>query len=367
MDPSEYVNTVETLTIIPGKIDKELDNIVDLLLGVLPPSKCLYKYRPIDSKFYLDNLQYIFLPAVNILNDKIDTTLLYKVEHNIDELLDFYDKNKYLVYKYYYTRKISNKKDDLKIKALNYLIKGKTPFETAKLLNKDNYNKTLSVVLELINNVNEVSTSRAVVDDIVENYNIVGEKMRSDFHVFSLSERYDIDSMWAYYCNKNKGYVVEYNFNKIRSLSNNDKKKLIFTYKVKYDNKKPCFDMISFYKNLYEGCIDHIKTANMNVNFNKQLITKKKSWSNELEWRIINASGDDKYYIDIISKVIIDESIVDDERTLEIIAHAFNKGWKVQLRKLDVDTCDFAYLDFKQTKYWRQKRSKIKCLQRNLN
>ena len=166
--------------------------------------------------------------------------------------------------------------------------------------------------------------------------------------------------MWAYYCHDNRGYVVEYDFNKIRFLKRKKKKKFISTYKVIYSNEKPLFDTKSFYRLIFSDSKDPILKAHLNVAFNKQLLIKNKSWEHEAEWRISLADETERIYSDVISAIVIDESIINEERAIEIIRFATSRHWDIKIRVLNFELLQFEYKNIKETKYWKEIKKRIK-------
>ena len=363
MTHEEYLNKVESIPDINSISDSCIEELINDLLTVIPFGGKLYKYRTIESEHYLDNLKYMYLAPVSELNDKIDTTLNYRFNDDEKSIDDFYLKNKDLVYRFFYLNH-SKYLEEKKLKVVDCFIQGMNDFETAKTICKDgeiNFND-LEYVINIRNDINNVSNKEEVRKAFVEENNKIGERIRNSFRVFSLSETYYQDSMWAYYCRDNRGYVIEYDFNKIKFLDTSEKKRFIYTYKVSYRDERPVFDIQAFYYYIFSGSKDPVFRANLNITFNKQLLTKNKSWRQEQEWRISLNDGTDKIYSDIVSAIIIDESIVNEDRTIEILNYATIHKWKIKIRILNLKTLTFEYNDIKETTYWKTIKKKIKNL-----
>ena len=104
---SEYNLFFEELTSIrdiKDKSDSYIDSLFDRLLHVLPNKGKLYKYRSFSSKHFNDVLKsiskgFIWLPTVTMLNDKIDTTFLYKTKRTEKDIESYYLKNKYKIFR----------------------------------------------------------------------------------------------------------------------------------------------------------------------------------------------------------------------------------------------------------------------------
>ena len=127
---------------------------------------------------------------------------------------------------------------------------------------------------------------------------------RKDIYIFSMSEDYDSDTMWAYYANSNKGFCIEYDYDKVKDLPFDKKKLLISLYKVVY---KDNFDEYSFSDMLqyYLGGKkddELLKRANMQTL--TAMITKLSRWKKEKEWRIFLFNLDEVKYLRILCLVL---------------------------------------------------------------
>ena len=90
MTADEYLNKVESISDINSISDTMVSELIENLISVLPNQGKLYKYRTIDSNHYIDDLKCIYLPKVKKLNDKIDTTLNYRVSNDDSSIDKFY-------------------------------------------------------------------------------------------------------------------------------------------------------------------------------------------------------------------------------------------------------------------------------------
>ncbi len=79
----------------------------------------------------------------------------------------------------------------------------------------------------------------------------------------------------------------------------------------------------------------------------EQLLTKDESWLTEEEWRTIIFVDSDKnglkVYVDIVSAIYIDNSILEEEKTKSIIALAEKNGWDVYVRYFDEYEVEYRY------------------------
>jgi len=110
-----------------------------------------------------------------------------------------------------------------------------------------------------------------IVDDL-------GAKMRSGVGVLSLSETVDSNLMWSHYSDAHKGFVIEYDFEKLG-----------------YDDlqKRLCFPV--FYSEKARDLTRYIMRRNLsdfNNLFGQYLaIIKQADWAYEKEWRIVSMFG----------------------------------------------------------------------------
>ena len=88
------------------------------------------------------------------------------------------------------------------------------------------------------------------------------------------------------------------------------------------------------------------KSQAENVVF-RQLLTKDKSWSTEEEWRTILAGNNNllgvKAYINFISAVYIDYSVLRLKKTRKILKLANENGWQIYVRYFDTFVAEYKY------------------------
>lgn len=88
----------------------------------------------------------------------------------------------------------------------------------------------------------------------------------------------------------------------------------------------------------------HNMSSNDFINSRKeyfdQLLVKDKSYNFEREWRIVLARVGQKFFADLVSAIIIDESVINTSKAKKLVELANRKGWNVIERKLNVlKTC----------------------------
>lgn len=187
-----------------------------------------FKYT--SAKYYIYDLIYdnlMFLPEINELNDPFEIQLFYDIEKIKNE---FISKNR-------------------------------------KVIKKVVGNETIEA--EYVPDMNS--------EDMEELNNIIydmNKYIKSKTSVVCLSERNDINPMWAHYADNHKGICIEYD---LKNCDNLFLKTLCFPidYVEKNDNTHD-LNSIIIHKD-YDSSLFLFKTA----------ITKSKDWEYEQEWRII--------------------------------------------------------------------------------
>ena len=128
--------------------------------------------------------------------------------------------------------------------------------------------------------------------------------------VYCLCEDYKNQALWSKYANNNKGFCIEYKFDKSNEFSNDIKKYIFNLFPIVYGKKKQ-FNILVF----FEKAIDNLMFRKSNsdipledtLELNKQLLTKDSSWKWQKEWRIVLKYEDknNRQPAPFISKIII--------------------------------------------------------------
>ena len=188
----------------------------------------LFKYKPANNHIYdliCDDL--LFLDKIEMLNDPYEAQLFYDIEKISKE---FSFKN----------RKIVKKELD----------GGEIEAEYYKEMDGDDKNELNSIIHE------------------------INDKLKNMISINCLSERNDINPLWAHYADNHRGICIEYD---LKNCGNNFLKTLCFpvNYVEKNDSTDDLISLI-VYKNFDEWHFLY-KSAN----------TKSIDWKYEKEWRIV--------------------------------------------------------------------------------
>lgn len=356
----------EMFAVNPIFSDEDVDRILDRLLLFMPNDGKLYKYRSIEGKAF-DNAystlekRYLWVPKANELNDDEDTILYYDPEKCIEEI-----KNYICAHPYEFMTTLINaterkfpigktKKDEEIIRKTCKCFDKKTGKlnrgRLLMLLVKDGIPKNKAtkqiddVELFIINYINN---HMQMVESIAEMHMMYNDKIRGLAYVYSMSEDYDCNQMWAYYANSNNGFCIEYDFNKVKNLSYDLKRKLINLYKVKYCEKAEEFEFGSLLDWYFNGKDDRL-FSNEQKRILNLLLTKKIGWQHEKEWRLFMTDVvEHKIEADIVSGIIIDERAKDCKNGKDLLNLAKERGWCVMIRKTTVTKTKHIYEEWRE-------------------
>lgn len=136
-------------------------------------------------------------------------------------------------------------------------------FENLNDVFEANFDEIISQELMEIGKVFNINTS-----NINETYKKI-EKYKEVLGIFSLSKIWNSHPLWSYYANDNKGYCIEYDYEKLKDKSLNED--LSYSIEVNYTNKKPLVAISDIRENIIK----------------KMFATKSSDWIHEKEIRLI--------------------------------------------------------------------------------
>ena len=346
---NEHIDFINNLPDINNASDEEYVFAFKRLLSLLPNKGKLYKYKSgvgasFENAYKSLRDNYIWMTKVSEFNDRFDCTINYDYEKGKRNLLEYLDNNKIMVWRYYLLKEhneptkryftFTDKQNKCLLTGSLYLNnegnldKYGLSLEIKKLYGDNSqsmYDDCIDFTeLAYKSFINKFETFKS---EFVESLKLINSD-RDSIHVFCLCERYDLNSMWAHYCN-NTGLVIEYDFNKLLNQDISLIKKCISMYKVQYKDKQK-MDLTSLFDSFYK-MEDY--TIEQNRIMLDQLTTKDKSWSFEREWRIILLNIEEKFPIDIVGAIYIDYEFLEKKKCGKLLALAKDRGWKVFIRK----------------------------------
>lgn len=334
--------------------EEKVDKILFRLLHCLPNDGKLYKYRSIEGdafEYAYDGLKngYLWMARVDTVNDDFEGTLNFDLEEDIKAA-----KTEFLSHPWQYfgnllkrnaylqkelppidrflmaeiMKCINQETGDIDgVKAVELLVKKGMTYQSAK--------QYIQKVLMWVEN--GISEAIPVLRDTVDGLVGINKKNRSSIFVYSMAITYNADNMWGYYANNNRGFCIEYDFNKAQFLSYEAKSKICRCYKVQYQDQKPRFSFRKTFQYLIGSEDNNELFKQIIAEVVEQLVTKTGGWDKETEWRILLFQLKDcKLYADLVSKIIIDERVLDTENAKRLITLAKMRNWQVEIRKLDL-------------------------------
>lgn len=358
----EHLGEMFGATDLDSLTDNDVDGILARVLSFLPNNGKLYKYRSIEGESFeyaYDSLNngYLYMARANELNDDFDSTLNIDVEKDVNRQMNLLMEKPWM---YLDTWVRVNSDQPIFQNPID-----KTTYQMAmSCVNPNTYEmdkerairmfasfgatreeseKYLDELLELVNNEIEKHAEdlKKPLSSIV-NFN---NESRKDMYVFSMTEDYDSDTMWAYYANSNRGFCIEYDYNKVKNLSLDKKKLLISIYKVIYRKQFEEHSFVDMMQYFMGGKKDTELLKKANMQTLTHMITKLDKWQEEKEWRIFlcNLDENNKVFADIVSGIILDERIIESDNGQRLLNLAKERNWDIKVRKKTLNGTSHCY------------------------
>lgn len=362
-----HVNDMFGVNKIEDYSEEEIDRIIERMLEFLPNDGKLYKYKSLEGESFKNTLEslkegYIWLAKASSLNDEFDGSINFDPEKDMDiikneifqnpvEFLNmitnyFYNQNGYSVYKKPIDKIYANKIVSCYNKETGELDKDKAVKLIMKMSHY-NYNDVLKYVEEMEIYLNKlIFKNEDALKQMLSQFLTFNKTNRDKMLVFSLTENYNSDIMWSYYT-YNKGVCIEYDFNLIKKLPLDIKRYFISIYKVIYGEK----DVVSFvddFKYFLSGKVDSEYLKKGNAKLLPQIITKKKQWKNEKEWRLVLFNIENKLYANIVSSIFMTDETLKNKNVKEIIEVAKNNSWNIKVRKLNFIQTGYTFVEYNE-------------------
>ena len=355
----EFTRTIINVSDIP---DSELDGHCQDLLRAMPNAGKLYKYRSFKGKsfgFIYDSLKngYLWIPPANTLNDDFDSILfddsLAYLKGVVDDLCK--DKDRFI----FHTIKRNGEAKWRQNENLKVI-----PFESFLECFDENsgaliHERLIALLSNAFEDNNQQVQHLNLIGDFIKECIVLPEaksfsttaynynrEICSKLHVFSMADSYNLDNMWGCYADSGEGFCIEYDFNKIYNLSNEQKKMLLNTYMVEYVEKLNCLDIEAFVEMNFFNNKDLSIANRLFDSIIKQVTSKNKSWEHENEWRIVLGNIDSRLYADIVSGVIIDRRALNKTNAKKLIRLCQQKGWSIKVRYRSFFDGNHSFIDY---------------------
>ncbi len=364
----EHLSEMFSLNKIEDYSAEEIDRILDRILRCLPNKGKLYKYRSIDGDSFenaYDSLTngYLWFPKACDLNDDEDTVLYYDPIKSVEEIQQYLEQHPVLLIKAmldspecqtkfgktdFEERAFENIINCYNLKT-GELIEEKALIELAKLnIERPQAIHYIRQIKRFVNTF--IANNEESIKHLADLHMTYNDKLRDMSYIFSMSEDYDSNSMWAYYANNNRGFCIEYDFQKTRALPSEAKRKLISLYRVEYQEKQEDYSFIPLMEYYLGAKQDIQKIQSETYNMLTKLITKKIDWKHEKEWRLFLSNTENKQYIDLVSGIIIDERVLNTENAKRLIELSNKRGWSITVRRKNITTTKHIYEKMEQAK-----------------
>ncbi|MBR4237530.1 DUF2971 domain-containing protein [bacterium] len=334
--------------------EKDVDRVLNRLFMCLPNNGRFYKYRKAEGvgfDFAYDSLKngYLWLAPASSMNDDFDTTILFDPEQDIEDVKQYLISHPIEVIQWLFKKSqesgknlfgatpLDNELFDKAISCYNLETGKLNKNKAVKTLSKYGYsileiNKYLDEIDDLVKN--KILSNKDILKQITESFLSFNQKIREMAQLFCVCERYDLDTMWAYYTD-NKGFCIEYDFNNVKNLPIEKKRLFISFYKVIYNDNKGRCSFILDIKYFLGGNKDKALLAKANNEMITQLLTKQEKWKEEREWRLFVCNIENKLFADLVTAIYIDNSMIDTDNGRKLLALAKQHNWNVYIRKLN--------------------------------
>lgn len=334
--------------------EEKVDEILTRLLQCLPNNGKLYKYRSIDGTAFdyaYDGLEsgYLWMARADTVNDDFEGTLNFDLEEDIQAAkAEFLSQPwKYLNNLLQQNTHVQKDWSPIDQFCMNQImecvdkdtgeIDAKKAVELLGLKGFTRQNAKRYIQKTSLWVQNAIEDAMSVLRDTVDGLVGINKINKNNIFVYSMAITHDADNMWGYYANNNYGFCIEYDFKKARFLPHEAKSKICRCYKVRYQEQKPKFSFQKTFQYLIEGQSNQALFKQIEAEFVEQLVTKTGGWDKEIEWRILMFQLKDcKLYADIVSKIIIDERILNTVNAQKLLALAKRRNWKIDIRKLNI-------------------------------
>ena len=348
----QHLQEVLSIAKMEDYSEEDVERVLDRLLQCLPNNGKLYKYRSIEGQSFdnaYDSLEkgYLWVAQAKTLNDDLDCALIFDPMKEIEQMRQDFLKRPWFYLDNWiranfdqlywptpdsfkmYTKAIECVDMDTGVldakKAVRVLVQMGMKEEQAK--------KYMNALLELTEReIEKHSEQLKRATSPIFKFN---DTNREDVYIFSMSETYDCDQMWAYYANSNNGFCIEYDFNKVKQLPLDIKKKFMFLYKVVYKEALDEFSFKTLNEFMFSGQQNKELLNQAAIEIKERLIVKTLNWEHEREWRLClhNLESNNKVFANLVSEIIIDGRVLGTDNGKKLISLAKQRNWGIKVRK----------------------------------
>lgn len=327
--------------------DKDLKVQFDLLLSCLPNGGKFYKYRSLCGKSFEHAYNglvngYMWMPTADTLNDDYDSILITNAAEENKRFVDYVLQDYYKVLHFLLKtlgRRYWEEYSALKCISFDLLLEA---FDSDTGQMDDN--KMVNLFSGYDDAVEKLQQFKALTYRLVDSFRtalhqhtqelfMANENARRVYHVFSMSESYDLGNLWGYYADSGQGFCIEYDYNRAKTIGFEAMRYLLNTYKVEYSDipRQIPPDLLAE-AGLFDSDNPELQKRMKRCIFDR-VLCKDICWEHEKEWRIILGHTDKKMPVDIVSAIIIDERSLQKTNAKKLIRLCKKRGWTVKVRK----------------------------------
>lgn len=329
------------------------------------PSK-LYKYRTCEEhNIKTFDTDTIWMAAPEKCDDPLDFTLNYDlanqknniisfIRKNLDELILFF-LNDFLLAKFGFKHKIFTKEMIVDFKNNccdeNYEISEERFIDYA-LKNTD---ESVAAIFIAVNQIKKYLENNddaiRFAEAIIEEANSINTITRNSSLIYCLAEDNTNNYMWEYYADKYQGFCIEFSFDNFEEYSIDSYKNLVYLYPIIYEEKEE-FNIFEFLNDIFKEHIFKIEKNNIftgedRIDLNKQIMTKKKEWESQKEWRMIIKNKSNNKQPFPYAKAIYLGKDISAENKNTLIDMATKKRIKIYQQKFNASKSNYIFEELK--------------------
>ena len=121
------------------------------------------------------------------------------------------------------------------------------------------------------------------------------------------------------------------------------KKKFLCFYKVYYSDSKDPMSFAPIFKDVLWPEGNSPRREKVAIELMSRLLVKETKWEKEGEWRLLLYSDGNKLSVDIVSKIVYDESLIGEDGLYKLIDVCKNKNIDLVVRRYQKEKMSYSY------------------------
>lgn len=299
----------------------------------------LYKYRSIKDRVNFDNYMhaleegYLWFADIKSLNDPSDSTIYY--DQNKEEALfnEYYSNNQAKIYRAFLKQIF---KTNPQISPFVDSLEDEQLLEIVELVSNGKFNDFLTRLGSTKSDLEKFSKAKSGFDSIykeqedslrkiLEPMFEFNDTFRHTFKVFSVSDSAENVYLWTEYAHQ-FGFCIEYD----TDLITDEMYDLSDFNQVIYADSREHFSWLPLLLVAMQLENENIDKLQLESELKRQLLTKELKWGQEREFRFFSKK-ENIVNANIVSGVVIHQSIVDTREARELIKLAKSRSWTLSI------------------------------------